>query len=355
MKVDFKRVILYLIVIVPFIIVVSISFFIHDFYLNKTRNYFSDYKSNSLQYYMKSQREEGELELKQLSLLFEHKNRQILPDIKKDLEKKVDLAYKIAQNIYKKYKGKKSSKDIKQRIKDVLNEIVYKDESQYIFMSDYNANTILKGSHLADKKIALYLDADYRSIVYEEIQKVRKYGKGFITSRRGDNQQKEIIFVKDLGFYGWYIGASTQIVEEEKKLKESLLIFMQSIPLKSSLSLAIYEENTKLFSSQNFMSSKKDYHYIARYYKPFDWYLIYGFDTTSINKKIKRESEQLEKLVEKESNFALKISEIIIFITLFFSLLFSLSIHKIFKNYEKELEEKSLEKEVLENEKKENF
>ncbi|MEA2073004.1 MAG: cache domain-containing protein [Campylobacterota bacterium] len=359
MKLNETKLIPYLIVIVPLVLVLSVSFFITSFYINKVSNYFAQAKENSIKDYIDTQKAQSELQTKQLILLFDYTNNRVEPLIKKDLEKKVEIAQNIAQTIYEKYKHKKSKKEIQQRIKDSLSEIVYNESKDYIFITDFNSNAILNGSHLTDKEISLYRDADNRAIILEEIQKVRKYGKGFLYSKRFADKEDEIIFVKDLGIYNWYIGSSSKIKSAQMKLKMNLLEMLKSMPVDSSEFVSLFEGDKKIYISNNLVitndrvdemwreHSLKGYYYYSRYFAAFDWTLVYGFQTTMMNEKAKVKHEKLEDMLSNELEFVIKASSIIILFVALMSILLSLKINRVFKHYQKEVESRRDELEEL--------
>jgi len=351
-KLDSKRLIPYLIVIVPLLLVLSVSFFMTTFYINKVKNYFEHAKINSMKEYIETQKAESKQLTKQLVLLFEYSNNRVVPSMKEDLKKEVDIAYAVAQKIYKKYKNTKSKKEIQEHIKEALSEMTYNDKSKYIFLTNFNAEAILHGSHLAQEKIALYQDADHRSIVLEEIQKVRKHGEGFLESRRSDSSKREIIYVKDLGIYGWYIGSSSLIESQKNLVKLDLLAMIKSIPVKKSNFIGVYEEGKKLYLSDKLevdaaaltkdekwhKHQLKDYYYFSKYYAPFKWTLVYGFNTRFMSTKAKEKQKSLDKMLAQEYSFIVKVSAFIIFIIVLLSLFLSIKVNKIFKSYQKEVQ-----------------
>ncbi len=361
MKLDSKRLIPYLIVIVPLVLVLSVSFFMTTFYINKVQNYFERVKVDSMKEYIETQKAESKQLTKQLVSLFEYTNKQIIPSMKAELVKEVDIAYNIAQKIYKKDKKSQSKKEIQEHIKEALSEMTYNDKSEYIFITNFKAEAILHDSHLSQEKIALYQDADHRSIVLEEIQKVRKYGEGYLESRRAETAKNEIIYVKDLGMYDWYIGSSSLVESKQNLLKSDLLNMIKSIPVKKSNFIGVYEEGKKMYlSSQLEIDASrltkdekwhkhqiKDYYYFSKYYAPFKWTLVYGFNTKFMSVKAKQKQESLDKMLAEEYSFIVKVSAFIIFIIVLLSLFLSIKVNKIFKNYQKEVQTRESELEEL--------
>jgi hypothetical protein len=106
--------------------------------------------------------------------------------------------------------------------KYIKKEIVELFKDSDIFISDYNANVILLGKQqLGDSSLVEYVDKDARSIVLEEIQKVKRHGEGFIITTNSVSGQKEIIFVKNLQELNWFIGSVVNIQEKKaQKIQE---------------------------------------------------------------------------------------------------------------------------------------
>ncbi|MEA2091764.1 MAG: cache domain-containing protein, partial [Campylobacterota bacterium] len=234
MKIN-EKIIQYLIVVVPLALVLTASFFITTFYLDKVGAYFHNAKERSIKEHVDSKKAKSEMWVKQLNLLFDYKNNRVEENIKRELKTRVDMAYESARFIYEKYKGKKSKRDIKQRIKDALNQMTYSAKRDYIFIADFRGNNILSRSErLSQKNISAYEDSDGRSIILEEIQKVRRRGEGFLESNFYEDAGKEIILVKNLDIYDWYIGSSINFLQKQESLKSTLLDMVQSVPMDSA-------------------------------------------------------------------------------------------------------------------------
>ena len=343
MKINENKLIPYLIIIVPLALVLTSSFFISSFYLEKVTQYFTSAKEKRMDDFLKTKKAKGEMWIKQLNLLFEYKNARIEEKIKKELRVELDLAYKISQYIHKKYKNTKSKKDIQQRIVEALKNVSYKGINNHIFITDFLGNNILSGSHkLSKKNILSFEDSDHRSIVLEEIQKVKKSGEGFINSDFFKDGESLTIMVKDLKIYDWFIGTSIYDKNVLKESKSFILDMIKSIPLEEGDVLAIYEDNKLLYSSSDL---NPDYKYINSFYKPFDWKLVYAFDISTMSAKELVKYKKLEKMLDDELAFIVKISILIIVFVVLLSLLLSRKINKIFKKYREDLESlnKSLE------------
>jgi signal transduction histidine kinase len=245
MRINEKKIIPYLIVLVPLTLVLTASFFITTFYIDKVSAYFHHVKELSIKEHIESKKAKSEIWVEQLNLLFEYKYNRLEEEIKDELSQRVNMAYESARFIYEKYKGKKNKRDIKERIVDALNQMTYSAKRDYIFIADFNGNNVLSRSSLLNQdNISGYVDVDGRSIILEEIQKVRKTGEGFLKSNFYSGAGKQIILVKDLDMYDWYIGSSINILQKKEFLKETLLSMLKSIPMDSSDFMGLYDNKS---------------------------------------------------------------------------------------------------------------
>ncbi|MBU0720919.1 cache domain-containing protein [bacterium] len=371
MKVNEKKLIPYLIVVIPLALVLTASFIITSFYLEKVTKYFQSTKEKAIQEHIESKKVKSELWAKQLNLLFEYKNTRVQQQIKDELQSRIDRAYESARYIYEKYKGKKSSQEIQERVLDALNQMVYNNEKNHIFVTNYRGNSILPGSQrIEKKKLAAYSDLDGRATVLEEIQVVRKKGEGFIESRFFKNGSKQTILVKDLGMFEWFIGSSIYTVQKKEDLKNTLLEMIQSVPMDKSDFMGLYDNKKAIFLSLNmrkklgseslkvisdnlskqtawYKDKLEGHYYYGEYYEPFDWYLVYGFDISSMSYQELQKQKDLEKMLDDELKFIIKISALIVLFVVILSLLLSRKINKIFQHYQQEVQKREDELQAL--------
>ncbi|MEA1893370.1 MAG: cache domain-containing protein [Campylobacterota bacterium] len=371
MKMNENRVITYLIVIVPLALVLIASFFITTFYLEKVTLYFKDVKERSIQEYIDFKKVKSEMWVEQLNLLFDYKNARVEEEIKKELEAKVDIAYKSAKFIYKKYKSKKRAREVRVRILDSLNQRTYSSKDDYIFITDFSGNNIIPRSEkLKQKNIGDYEDVDGRAIILEEIQKVRRRESGFLESNFYEGRGRDIIFVKNLEIYDWYIGSSMNIEQERDNLKMTLLDMVQSVPMDSSDFMGLYDDKKSIYLSKKMIEYFEDdalrvisenlskqskwyknsldgYYYYGKYYKPLDWYLIYGFDISKMSEKELQKQIELENMLDNELKTIMKVSAYIVIFVIILSMLLSRKIYKIFSHYNEEVQKRTDELEKL--------
>jgi len=361
MKLKQNKLIAYLIIIVPLVLVLSASFFITTFYLNKVTSYFESAKQRSLQEHLDMQKAQGEMWINQLNILFEYKNKSFEKDIKDELKKRVNRAYEVALFIYNKYKNKKSKKDIQQRIEDALKNMVFNNQQNHVFMMNTNGNSILNGKYSFEKKNILdFEDADGRSIILEEIQKVGKHGEGFLRSRFLKDRSWQIIYVKSLGFNNLYIGSTVYEIQKKQELKDDFLDLIKKIPVDKADFTALYDNKKAIYLSPNMREVLGDdslrtisenlsrdskwspvnvdgYIYYTKYYEPFDWHLIYGFNISKMNEEELAKYKALEAMLDDELDTIIKASAVIVFLIVLLSLLLSRRINAIFKEYQEEV------------------
>ena len=251
-------------------------------------------KQSAIEEFVEREKARSEYLVNQLYVLLENRHSTIKPKIKEELTQEVRDAYDTAHSIYNKYKGKKPTREIQELIKD---------RCKQIFITDFKGNSILKGSQtIDDKEFASYTDAEYRSTVLEEIQKVRRFKEGFLESKRAKDAKQEIIYVKNLDLYDWFIGVV--ILEDDKRLEaqKKFLEFMQKIPLGKNELLGVISKNEVLSLSPRlnekfneafesdyiaqltpeskwYKESSGSRYYYTKHYADFDWYLLYSFDS----------------------------------------------------------------------------
>jgi len=360
-----------LIIIVPSLLVLVVGFFMGTFYIDKLEQHFEQARKNSINEYIINKKKEGETWANQLSALFKYKSELIDETIKNDLKTRVDLAYESAKYIYDKYKNTNSKKDIKNRIRDALLKMSFNDKKNYIFISSFDGNSILSGSRNSKNENLLnYIDADGRSIVLEEITKVRKHKEGFIKSKDPKDGNLKTIYVKNLGFYDWYIGSSIYEVQELENVKHDSLDIIKSSPIQQDDFMIIYEDKKPIYLSlkmqsilskeslkkiKNTISQDSSWHeentvgylYYSKYFEQFNWHLVYGFNISKMSESELIKQEQMQSLVNKELEFIRNISVIIVVLVLVLSVVFSRAINHIFLSYQKDVKSRQDQLEFL--------
>ena len=363
MRVNEKKIIPYLIVMVTLVFALGAGYLMSTFYLQKITALFNASKEKSVSETLSAKKEKSELYSKGIISLFDNQANLIDANIEKELKSRIDAAYENARFIYEKYKDVKSESDVKERIVDALSHMKHEEHENVIFITDYKGNSILLGNQDMDKdNLVSYIDADYRSIVLEEIQRVRRRKEGFIKSTHALNQEKEIILVKDLDAYGWFIGSAITIKDERTQLKARLVDTLKSAPVDNDDFTLLFDENPEVYPLlksnaslgdnelriiKNALSPQSvwhenvinDYYYFSSYYEPLEWYFIHGFKSSIISAKEIQKQKDFEMILERETKFITTASILMASLVMTLAITLSLKISEIFKSCKIELEE----------------
>ena len=358
MKIDKNKLIPKLIIIIPLLLVLFVSLFISTFYIDKVTTYFAQAKERSILEHIKTKKSESEVWVNQLKVYLDYKNNKIEDVIKKELKIRLDTAYRSALYIHNKYKNKKSKKDIQQHILDSLSQMKFNDNTNYIFIRSFSGKSILSSMRSFKKADLLeYTDADGRAIILEEITKVRKRKEGYIRTRFSEGSGVQLEMVKDLELYGWYIGTSIYETQQTEKDKHKVLEMIKSIPMESSDFMAIYDAKKSIYLSpkmrdvlggesldiisksltkdDNWYKNKVDgYFYYSKYFEPFDWHVVYGFNTFDMSNKELQKQRDFGIVLDQELKFILIGSLLIILLVAGISVILSRSVNEIFKRYQ---------------------
>lgn len=349
-----------LILITPLLIIVILTVIFIKFFMVKMDSYFEKEQTRFVKEFISNEEKASKQWLEQINALFLYSNNRLERTIKRDLKNRVDLAKKTAHYIYEKYDGKIPASKIKLQIKDALTNMVWQGKKNYIWITDYDGNNLLAANEKFHEINMLdYVDTQGRAIILEEIQKVRRHQEGYIKTFFSSIDDEQILFVKDLGIYDWFIGSSIHINDARDTLKNAMFRLMMSIPSDASGFLVMYDKNGLIYLSdeakkhlsqdevvhlkQEFIEnpeailSTKHARMQGIFFEPFGWYLFYGFDHEQLNHIIKQQSKGLSKDIEDE--FTLIVATSIVFALLvgILSILASRRINKIFLQYREEV------------------
>ncbi|WP_373069893.1 cache domain-containing protein [Sulfurimonas sp.] len=360
-----------LIIVIPSLLVLVVGIFMSTFYIDKLEQHFEQARKNSINEYIINKKKESEIWVNQLRSLIQYKSSSIDESIKHELKVRVELAYESAKYIYDKYKNTHSKEDIKNRIKDALLKMSFNDKKNYIFISSFDGNSILSGSRESQNKNILdYTDADGRSVVLEEITKVRKYKEGFIKSKHYKGGGIKTIYVKDLGFYDWYIGSSIFDIQQLEFIKNDSLEIIRSSPIQQDDFMIIYEDKKPIYFSpkirelfskeslddiQGRLSMESNWYeesisghlYYDRYIPDFNWHIVYAFNISKMSESELKKQQQIQSLVNKELEFIRNISIIIVVLVLILSVLLSRAINHMFLSYQQNVKSRQQQLEFL--------
>jgi len=349
-----------LILITPLLIITVLTAIFINFFIVKLDEYFEKENHRFISEYIANEESQSQAWVQQVSLLLHYSDNRLERAIKSELKNRVDLAYKSANFIYDKYHTTMTSSQIKQQINDALSTMVWQGKKNYVWITDFEGNNYLAANEKFHQINMLdYTDTEGRAIILEEIQKVRRHKEGFIKSFFSDINDEQMMYVKDLGIYNWFIGSAIHINDARSKLKESMFRLIMSIPSDASGFIVLFDEEGLLYLSdaaKEYLSAdeiaqlrddlKKDSdhiidkahaHLYGEYFAPFGWYLFHGFDHERLNKVVAQQKEVLSKDIEKEFSYIIGFSIIIALLIGAFSILASRRINKIFTNYREEV------------------
>ncbi len=350
-----------LIIIAPLFVLVTVSALIVYFYTGRFNYYFEEESRRYLQEFIKVEKKQGEEFVKDLNLLLDYKNNRIEAEIQASLKERVDIAYETAKSIYETYASEHSDEQIQQQIQDAVRKMLWHDERNYIWITDYKGQNVLSGNQkLTGQNIWDYRDADGRLIIQEEISLVKKEDKGFLRSRFAPNQSEQIMYVRALGHFNWLIGTGRHMDDAQASLKGSMLRMLHEMPTDKTAFIALYDasgpiliskgaddyihdENRRLLQAA--MTHEPQWHDLpsqnamvySEYFAPFGWHILYGFDMRHFEGALHFEIDQLSTSIDAEVVKILIVSLMIVLFVGGFSILLSRRINGIFERYRDEV------------------
>ncbi|MCK4737837.1 MAG: cache domain-containing protein [Sulfurimonas sp.] len=173
-----------------------------------------------------------------MSDLIVYKKSKIKDKLTSRVKARVNMAFVIANNIYKKYKDTKTEKEIKDIIKTTLKALVWNRGESFIWILDYNgvfnlAPEYLK--HLEGSSVLELQDSTERYVIKEEIAICKEKGEGFIrdTSTKPNKdinkQYEQVAFVKAFGHYDWYFGSAEYLDTATEKTDKELFSMLEKV------------------------------------------------------------------------------------------------------------------------------
>ena len=181
--------------------------------------------------YINTQKENVKKETERAVNYINYKINQTDKAIKTKLEKRVNMAYNIASNIYNKNKGTESLEEIKKQIKEALRPIRYDNGRGYFFIGSLNGYEILFPIHPELEGNYVYnLRDDLGSyVMHDELKVVNTEGEGFVTNywtKPGSDTGmalKKISFVKLFKPLNWYIGTGDYYKDFTEEVQQEVL------------------------------------------------------------------------------------------------------------------------------------
>ena len=153
------------------------------------------------------------------------------------VKKEVNKGYLITENLYNKYKSKKSKSEVIQLIMEALRPIRFNNGNGYLFSNDLDGNVLLFPTIPAYEKsnIQNLQDSKGKYVVLEQNKICKEKGEGFVIGywpKPGfDNKIgfKKISFIKYFEPYNFYIGAGVYLDEVDEKIRNNLLETISNI------------------------------------------------------------------------------------------------------------------------------
>jgi len=356
-----------LIIITPLVSLAILTVVITSFYVDKLNYYFKENAARYLEEYIAGEKLKGEEYVKDIDILANNNYEQLEASVQQELDEELELAQHAAVTIYEKYRGKLPESAIKERIVDVLSSMSLRGRKNNIWVTDYDGNSILPGSQeFRNKNISSYTDADGRAIILEEIQIARKYGRGYLKTRSRADAPLQVVKVVNFGHFNWFFGSGIYLDRAMQQKKAELLELIAKAPKGRSGYIALFENAQPLYVSeydqrelsasflekmrQNLVPEdgwidlpQEDAHIYVRYFKPFNWHIVYGFKKAFFNAVLQDQQERMKKEIDQEIRMIVYASVIIALLIGILTFIVSRYIFGIIRNYKEALENRETE------------
>jgi len=351
-----------LIIITPLAALAILTIVITSFYVDKMSYYFNKNAERYMQEYVDNEKHKGEAYVQDIDRLTSYIDVTLEANVKKELDQRLKLAKRTANYIYDKYKGRLSTKAIKERIIDALYNMAWHDKKNYVWITDYDGNNILSHSPgLIGVNISALKDADGRAIILEEIQIARKYGEGYLKTRFKKGDSLQIEKVVDFKHFNWFFGTGIHLDRARENRKEAILDLVKESPNNDSGYMLIYDDQKMLFSSKNSNSElsgemlakiekhrndksgwidfpeENTYLYIHQF-KPYHWTFVYGFKKSFFNQVLQEQQAKMQKEFDDEVKFVIMASLFIALLVGVLTFIVSRRIIAIIEEYRVELD-----------------
>lgn len=164
--------------------------------------------------------------------LIVYRNSVIKAELHKRIQQRVSDAHKIADKLYRTYSSRIPQAEVKSMIVEALRPLTWNDGESFIFILDFDGVFQLAPAylrHLEGSSIIDFKDATGREVIKEEIEISIKQGHGFLwdtfTKPNGhsDEQYEQLAYVKNMGFYNWYMG-SAEYLDTATKASDARLL-----------------------------------------------------------------------------------------------------------------------------------
>ncbi|MEE8588193.1 MAG: cache domain-containing protein [Sulfurimonadaceae bacterium] len=356
-----------LIIITPLAALAILTVVITSFYVDKLNYYFKENAARYMDEYTMGEKRQGEEFVKDINILANYNFEHLEESVRKELDERLKLAHKTASFIYNKYQGQLSDKAIQERIVDALSSMTWHGKENYIWITDYEGNSLLSGSRdLQNKNISGFTDADGRAIILEEIQIARKYGEGYLKTRFREGASLQVVKVVDFKHFGWFFGSGIHLDRAMQAKKAELLRLLETAPKDRSGYIALFEDREPIFISEEDEKElsatllekirqhlvkdndwielpQENAHIYVHYFKPFNWHIVYGFKKAFFNSVLKHQQTKMKQEIDKEIQFIIYASIFIALLVGILTFIVSRHIIRIIRNYKVELDSSEAE------------
>ncbi len=380
-------------VVIPlfFLVVTLLSY---QIYLQNFESSISNLREDILN----SEKKAVEDKVANLTDIIIHKKAEIKEKLTETVQRRVQTAHAIAENIYNEYKETKSETEIKKMIHIALETFVWNDGESFIWIVDYDGIFHLAPKylrHLEGSSIINFQDANGRYIIQEEIALAKENGEGFLwdtfTKPNEDSkkQYEQVAFIKAFGHYNWYFGSGEYLNTAAKKMDKELYSLINTVDnmgqnyvflLNSKGNLLVHKyfpqfvgedknitDTLVTDTARNVMDALKDKDKVGHVYNFYnratnkidkkysfiqkipntDWIIGSGFFFSEIEDKLAKQEVSMYETYSSESQYIFYIAMFIIVLALIFSYYVSQMVKNSFLKYNEKINDKTTQLEEL--------
>lgn len=161
-------------------------------------------------------------------------------EISEKIKHNVNQAYFTAQNIYLKFRGKKSDEEIKALIIATISSLKFDLEYEEVFISTLDGVGVFypRKPEFTGKLMTEFKDINGTPVVQKEINLLKEHDDGFLdydlllNSKADLSPRKKIAYVKKFGHFNWYFGSKQYIDDYFPKFKDEIAQKISSIRFK---------------------------------------------------------------------------------------------------------------------------
>ena len=381
-----EKVLLKIIKYFPTITIIISSVIITAYISSNYKDDFIRQKTEIREQYIQSNKDRIKININSITKLINNKSIQSNIALKDNLKSRINIAYKIAMNIYDKNKNKLSKKQIISQIKNSIETLRYDNGKEYFSIHTMEGINVLQPvrRELEGTSVINKQDIFGKYTVQNAIRIAKTQNEGFMTwsSYKATDKSKEfekIGIVKKFEPYDLLITTACFVDEHDIRLKKEILNQLKVIDYQNNGYIFIVNNKRKLILTRinpqnliknndnsfleeydNFVKSEKrdiylEYtikeenknHLKLSYLKKMDiygWVIGTGFDFNTLDVLIKNKQDKLETEHNKNLYTILITALIITIIFLILSIYVSHLIQNMFYQYKRKLIEEEASK-----------